>query len=315
MYSREDISGHQDLRSSVTRPNISVVVPFCANERSVLDCLKSIFDMDYPAEKLEVIAINDGGDNSISQAVKEQFAKVVLVHNDINQGHNAVKEFGAEIASGDILAYTDADCTVSSSWAQVIERHLSEAGTDAVTGSVRHPRTFLRELIGIADFPDSQGDECRRVSAFVGCNYAIHRHLLRSFKLNNCNLRVGSDRLLSWRIHSAGYMITYDPSMRVDHFPQVNIGSLLERRLRYGRKALAMRMIDPTLPGGSFARLGPFASPAYVSYKLVKDTSILLKMMRRGLVNPYHVPFLFPSLILCRMLDSIGILAVQCSRE
>lgn len=294
-------------------PLISVIVPFHGSERSVLNCLRSLYDMDYPSERLEVIAIDDGAEDCLVDEVVHQFPEVLLVRNGLSVGRNAAKEIGIEKASGEIVAFTDSDCMVCRSWASVIERSLS-ADIDAVTGPVRHPRTPLMEMIAIADFPDFQNDEYSLVDSFVGCNYAIDCLLAKRLKLPACSLRMGSDRMLSWQFHRAGYKIAFDPSLIVEHRPKADLASILDRRLRYGMKALVMRRIDPTLPGAVLSRLGMLAPMAYMGFKLLKDTRMLFDMSRRGLVLLLHVPLLFGMLIACRLIDSVGIAVAQCRK-
>jgi glycosyltransferase involved in cell wall biosynthesis len=266
--------------------------------------------MDYPPDRLEVIAVDDHGSDSISSEISQRFPGVRLLQNNAPLGCNSAKRLGAANSRADIIAFTDADCTVSPNWASAVAEDIN-TGSDAVTGPVRHPRTLLRELVGIADFPDYQTDYSRNTDAYVGCNYAIRRELFRTLKFRECPIPVGGDRLESWLLHKAGRKIYYDPRMVVYHTPKVDAASILERRLRYGMKALMMRKIDPTLPGGRLIDLGLLAAPAYITYKFARDAGVLFSMSMHHHVNPWHAPFLLPLLLLFRLLDGAGLISSQ----
>ena len=296
---------------SADLPAVSVIVPFKKSESCVLDCLQSIFEMNYPPEKLEVIAVDDSLDDDIANQVLERFPLTRLLRNPMPLGCDGSKQAGIDLAGGDIVALTDADCLVCSEWVRLAAKNL-ESGADAVAGPVRHPKTFLRELVGIADFQDYQGTYHVQTNAFAGCNFAARRKILCSYGYDRrTGMRFGSDRLASWQLHVRGHRIVYDPRMIVEHRPAIGIRSILERRLRYGRKAFALRVHDPTLPGAVIVRLGPMAGPAYVGYKSAKDLYSVLQAARHGIINPLHVLLLPPALVLFRILDAVGLVKGQ----
>ena len=297
--------------SSIRLPTLSVVVAFRKSERCVFDCLQSLLDMDYPFEKLDVIAVDDGRDDSTVEALRRRFPVIGIVRNDESKGSDKAKQLGVEAATGDVLALTDADCTVHPRWARVIARNLAD-GADAVTGPVKHPKVFLKELIGVSDFQDFQGVRRQTASSCPGCNFAADRDAFQAIAYRrNGDMDFGSDRLTSWQMHQSGSRMVFDPEMVVYHSPSVSIAGIWERRLRYGRKALALRKLDGTLPGSAITRLGPLAAPAYVCYRSAKDAYRLLEMAGRRIVNPWHVPLLIPALIFFRMMDAAGIVSAQ----
>ena len=300
---------------SADLPAVSVIVAFKKSESCVLDCLQSIFEMNYPPEKLEVIAVDDSTDENLAEQVVSRFPSARLLRNPVPLGCDGSKQAGIDLAGGDIVALTDADCLVCSEWVRLAAKNL-ESGADAVAGPVRHPKTFLRELVGIADFQDYQGTDHVQTNAFAGCNFAARRRILCSYGYDRrTGMRFGSDRLASWQLHVRGHRIVYDPRMTVEHRPSIGIRSILERRLRYGRKAFALRVHDPTLPGSAITRMGPLAAPAYVGYKTVKDFRSLIRAIRLGIINPWHAPLLAPALVLFRMMDAVGIVKGQLASK
>ena len=304
-------SGNEQIGSL---PTLSVIVPFRKGERCVMDCLESVLNTDYPFEKLDLVVVDDGHDDETVGMLRRRLPVVRIVRNDNSAGSDKAKQMGVQAATGEVLAITDADCTVEPQWAQAIAENLRN-GADVVTGPVRHGTTFLRELIGIADFQDFQGLKHRSASSFLGGNVGARREVWESVTYRHGgDTSWGSDRLTSWRMYRMGLKIVYDPAMVIHHRPVVSLRGICERRMRYGRKALDLRKRDGSLPGGMIARLGPLAAPAYLCYRSAKDMLRLAEMTRDRVVNPWHIPALIPALLLFRLMDAAGVVSSQLSR-
>ena len=290
------------------RPSISVIVAFKRDERCVIDCIASALGVDYPAARLEIIVVDDSRDDVLADAIRARFPAVHVIRNRFPLGCDGAKQVGLDAATCDIVAFTDADCTLPPLWARTIAKCLSH-GADAVTGPIRHPKTFLRELVAVSDFRDFQSDAGGWTDAFPGCNFAVWRSALEGIPYDRSGaICGGSDRLLSWFLHRSGRRIASHAQMGVLHSPAVNPRSLFARRVMYGRTAYAMRKLDPTLPGSIVMRLGLLSAPAYVCCKTVKDLYKLARMAIENRVNPLHVPMLIPALFLFRLADAVGIL-------
>ena len=92
---------------------ISVIVPVYNAEEYIEKCVSSIMNQTY--KNLEIILINDGStDNSgkmCDRYVKKD-KRVVVLHKD-NGGISSVRNTGIELATGDYIAFVDADDWIS----------------------------------------------------------------------------------------------------------------------------------------------------------------------------------------------------------
>ena len=107
-------------------PEISVIIPAYNEEQYLHDCLNSILDLNYPKEKYEIIVVDNGStDNTVSIAINLS-DQVIL----FPEGRTiaAVRNKGASVAKGKILAFLDADCLVAPNWL--------EAAVELLTGSL-----------------------------------------------------------------------------------------------------------------------------------------------------------------------------------
>jgi len=104
-------------------PAVSVIVAARNEEESIGECLRSIANVHYPREKLEVIIVNDGSvdkTREIAEGIVRGHPWMKLVSTNPGSGNlrgktNAVAQ-GIDASRGEILMFTDADCTVPPEW-------------------------------------------------------------------------------------------------------------------------------------------------------------------------------------------------------
>lgn len=97
-------------------PHISVIIPAHNEEKTILRTLKSVSDLDYPKNKLEVIVINDGSKDKTEEVIrnyiKGKFNFKLISHK--NMGKAASMNKALKIAKGEFFACLDADSFVDS---------------------------------------------------------------------------------------------------------------------------------------------------------------------------------------------------------
>jgi cellulose synthase/poly-beta-1,6-N-acetylglucosamine synthase-like glycosyltransferase len=123
------------------RPKVSVVIAARDEEENIGSCLASCERLSYPAEKLEVIVIDDRSTDatrSIIQGFVERHPHFKLVVAEPGTGKlqgktNAVTQ-GIDHASGEILLFTDADCTLPSRWVEETVKYYDRDEVGVVAG-------------------------------------------------------------------------------------------------------------------------------------------------------------------------------------
>jgi glycosyltransferase involved in cell wall biosynthesis len=147
-------------------PVISVVIPSYNQGRFIRATLQSIFDQQYP--RVEVIVI-DGGSKDDTRGVLEEFDKQIaywVMEPDRGQSHALNKGFA--VASGDILAWQNAD-----------DIYLPGAFAAVVDAFVHHPG----KTIVYGDFVtiDESGAFLGREPAF---DFSLRQLIFEGFHLN-----------------------------------------------------------------------------------------------------------------------------------
>jgi glycosyltransferase involved in cell wall biosynthesis len=85
-------------------PKISVITPAYNAEKYIGDAIKSLHQQDY--DNLEIIVIDDGSTDTTAAICKT--LGVILIRKD-NSGISAARNAGLKAATGDLIAFLDAD--------------------------------------------------------------------------------------------------------------------------------------------------------------------------------------------------------------
>ncbi len=105
---------------------VSFVVPVLNNERTLRQCLRSIFSQKYPPEFLEVIVV-DGGSSDSTVEIARSFP-ITLKFNPRRTGE-AGKKVGLESAKHEFVAFVDSDNILpSDDWLTKMIHALNSSG-------------------------------------------------------------------------------------------------------------------------------------------------------------------------------------------
>lgn len=100
---------HIDVSMRLTL-RVSVIIPCHNSAATVARAVKSVLDQSYPP--FEIIVVDDQSSDSTVKVVKdlcEWDDRVRLVTHEVNLGGGAARNSGIDAATGDIVAFLDAD--------------------------------------------------------------------------------------------------------------------------------------------------------------------------------------------------------------
>lgn len=112
---------------------VSVIVPVYNCERYLRECLDSVLAQTHTA--LELIVVDDGstdGSAAIADAAAASDPRVRVLHGP-NAGQAAARNLGLDIATGDYIAFVDADDTVHPCMLQTLLDTAGRFGADAAS--------------------------------------------------------------------------------------------------------------------------------------------------------------------------------------
>jgi len=211
--------------SQVDLPSVSILIP-AHNEEVVLDnTLKAMTSLDYPADRLEIILINDAStDNTgeIADRWASRFSRLRVLHLTQAEhagGKAAALNRGTAFSKFDHIAIYDADNTPEPDALKHLASQLTankELG--AVIGTFRtvnRNKNLLTRMINIEGLSYQWIVQAgrwmlMRVCSLPGTNLLIRRSLLESCGGWDENA-LTEDADLSIEIYKAGYRIKYVP--------------------------------------------------------------------------------------------------------
>jgi glycosyltransferase involved in cell wall biosynthesis len=119
--------------------NVSVVVCTHSLDRygPFSECVESILAQEY--EPLEIVIVVDGN-KEVFERIQSDFGckeNVVVHNNDENRGISFSRTKGAELASGEIVAFIDDDAIAEPDWVGRLIEVYNESGAIAVGGDIK----------------------------------------------------------------------------------------------------------------------------------------------------------------------------------
>ena len=111
---------------------LSIVVPNYNNEKYLKKCIECLLQQTY--KNIEIIVVNDGskGKSDEIMATYSDNPKIKYVKHDVNRGLFQARLTGASNATGDYIAFLDADDYVSIDYYRTMMRKAEETNSDMV---------------------------------------------------------------------------------------------------------------------------------------------------------------------------------------
>lgn len=129
-------------------PMVSILVPARNEASNIANCLRQLREQDYPADRIEVIVIDDHSTDGTADLVRGfpmPNLQLLSLSDALPEGipANAYKkqalELGVHQAQGDFILTTDADCLPPPNWARSMVAQMEGNDWQAVAGTVLCP--------------------------------------------------------------------------------------------------------------------------------------------------------------------------------
>jgi len=193
---------------------ISVVIPAYNEEQYLGHCLAALARQTYPADRFEVIVVDNGSTDATAEIARRHGARVVV---EPHKGVARARQAGFEAARGAVIASTDADTVVPPFWvARIAEHFRADPALGAVYGPVYWPDGRQMEQL-LVRYPITWGlwasNRVRR-SLWWGSNFAVRREVFREAGGFPVDWTSGEDTDLSLRVSRIA-PVRFDPDLVV----------------------------------------------------------------------------------------------------
>lgn len=224
---------------------ISVIVPFYNAEGSLARCVEALASQTRPADEIFFV---DNASTDEGRFVLECFRTArpdvpLFILKEAKRGPSAARNRALAVATGDIVAFTDADAAASPGWLSTLEK-LHAEGWDGIGGVYRflEPKGVTAKLQAIQmEMPDVySAKEIREkhdvlFGQMIGtCNASYRRDALAALGGFDEELAVGEDMDLTLRALKAGRrLVSWHPDAIVWHEPRKSLAQYWRRIFEY----------------------------------------------------------------------------------
>ncbi|MFM7406205.1 MAG: glycosyltransferase [Cuspidothrix sp.] len=225
------------------KPKVSVVIPIYNGETDLSDLLNCLFSQSYPTDKVEYLLVdNNSSDRTLSilqQTAENAPIKINPLSENNIQSSYAARNTGIKAATGEIIAFTDADCRPQPQWLEKLIQPFINSEVVIVAGEILPlPGTSLLEQFADKQETLSQKHTLAHKFCPYGqtANLAIRRQVFHTSGLFRPYLTTGGDADICWRILKANLgKLEFAADAIVQHRHRVTMEELASQWRRYGR--------------------------------------------------------------------------------
>ncbi|WP_097461236.1 glycosyltransferase [Mangrovitalea sediminis] len=305
------------------KPIVSVIIPAKNEKEFIGRCLASINSQNYPTECLEIIVVDNSSTDETADIAKKTGALVI----EGAKGYvGAVRNQGARKASGQFLAFIDADCIIDNDWVNRAVNLATAHPNHVFGGGCLIPRE--------ANWLEKNwllGEGIKRVpKELIGASIFISKETFESIGGFNELLSSGEDTQLSVDLKSKGYSIKMTQELSVTHLGNAKtLRQFFMRQIWHSENYfnnLSASIKDPVFilislhiflftlfliglitlsPSKLFAGLsGMFFIPAAFSFKRIYRSGVK-KISKKQIFSIYFIDIIYVTARSCGLLLSL----------
>jgi len=219
-------------------PKVSIIVPAYNEEENIEKTIKSLLELDYPKDKLEIIIVDDGSKDRTYEIAKKYESDIIKVYRKENGGKASALNYGIKRASGDFIVTLDADSIVPKDALKKMLEYFDEEDVMIVVPAIQitEVKNFWQRLQSIEysynNFLRLIFDRLNSLHVAPGPFSVFRREFFEKVGyFDEKNLT--EDMEIAMRCQAYGYKIRYCPEVLIKTKAPDNFKSLLRQRLRW----------------------------------------------------------------------------------
>jgi glycosyltransferase involved in cell wall biosynthesis len=226
----------------MTTPFFSIIVPTFDRLEALTACVQAMKRLDYPRNRFEIIIVDDGSSVPIMASGHHLHDDgTITVLRQLNAGPASARNKGAQHARGDILAFTDDDCTPTPQWLRELAQSFRDVPTGlvggrTVNGLVNNLYSTASQMIvdeAYAYFISRNSD----LRFFASNNMAVSAKLFHESGGFDPSFRTSEDREFCDRWIRREHPLVYSPEAIVYHHHHLTLMAFFRQHFNYGRGA------------------------------------------------------------------------------
>ncbi|MEG4274391.1 MULTISPECIES: glycosyltransferase [unclassified Microcoleus] len=238
-------------------PQVSVVVPVYNGEGDLPDLIECLRSQTYPPQSVEYLIVDNNSRDRTSAIIQTatnlnppsvpplvrgggNLDRIIIRHLTENQIQSsyAARNLGIRASTGEIIAFTDADCRPESDWLENLVKPFVDLEVGISAGEILAlpGKTILEQH---ADRQNTLSQKHTLAHPFCPygqtANLAVRKQVLETVGLFRPYLTSGGDADLCWRIlRETSYKMYFAENAIVRHRHRSTIKQLQSQWYRYG---------------------------------------------------------------------------------
>ena len=219
------------------RPKVSIVVTALNSEDTIGECLRSIFELNYPHDYLEVIMIDGCSSDSTVEKAKEYPVKIFREPLNAPAAYN----YALKIVNSELIGFVDADAKVEKEWLNKLLPHLEDPRVVGASGSIETwnaDNSWARSIgYDISNRYTRLGNYATRIATM---NLLFRKKIIEEVGGFDEDFPSQYDTELGHRITVKGYKIAYEPNAKCYHYNRKTLRSYFKQQFQYGKNTLRL---------------------------------------------------------------------------
>ena len=228
-------------------PGVSIIVTTFNSEPTIEECLRSILEMDYPKQLLEVIVIDGGSTDATTELAKAYPIKLVYSQLNPPAAYNLV----LKDVTNEVIGLIDSDAKVERDWLRKLVKHLKEPEVAGASGTVEtwNNDRLVPRIIGL-ELKYRYQRLPNTIERVATMNLLLKTKVTLEIGGFDESLPTQYDTDIGARLAKAGYSIAFDLEAKCYHFHRPTLQTFFKQQYKYGQNTWKLYFKHPQLARG-----------------------------------------------------------------